>query len=108
MGFLFDQTEKNKRSSKIDMQSQLIDAFLNIAEAGDPEAATEIQLIKSVKKLTDTVINKIVDSDFTDKCNNEQLNEVKVYLEMMLAGFNTFMEQFESTIEKENPHTSGN
>ena len=108
MGFLFDQAEKNERLRKAKAQSEMIDMFMEVIIARDPEAATEIQLIKSVKKLTDTVINKIVDSDFTDKCSNEQLNEVKVYLEMMLAGFNTFMEQFESTIEKENPHTSGN
>lgn len=108
MGFLFDQAEKNERISKAEAQSRMIDACIDIVIASDPEAATRMKLIKTVKKTTDTIVDKIVSHDFTDKCSEKQLKELSTYLEMMLAGFNTFMEQFESTVEKENPHTSGN
>jgi hypothetical protein len=108
MGFLFDQAEKNERLGKAKAQSEMIDMFMEVIIARDPEAAARMNLIKTTKKVTDTIIDKIVSHDFTDKCSDKQLDEVRAYLEMVIAGFNTFMEQFESTVEKENPHTSGN
>ena len=108
MGFLFDQAEKNERLSKAEAQSKMIDVCMDIIIASDPGAAHRMKLIRATKKLTDTITDRIVAHKFTDSLTNEQLDEVRAYLDMVLAGFNTFMEQIESTVEKETPHTSGN
>lgn len=108
MGFLFDQAEKNEKLAEAEAKSKMIDMCMDLIIASDPDAAVRFKLVKTTKKLTDTIVSKIVKHNFTDKLTNEQVDKLRVYLEMVLAGFNTFMEQFESMVEKENPHTSGN
>lgn len=73
-----------------------------------PRGKAEANLIKTFNKLHKRLNNKLMSHEFTDKLTNEQLNEVVVYLDLMLSGFNTFIEQLESTITKENPHNSCN
>lgn len=68
----------------------------------------ENNLLKITKKVTDTITEEIVSHNFTDDLTDEQLNEVAGYMKLLLAGFNTYIEQFKGTITKENPHNSGN
>ena len=108
MGFLFEQAERNERLSKAEAQSKMIDMCIDLMIASNPEGAARMKLIKESKALTDRIVDKIVAHDFTDNLTVEQLDEVRRYLEMVHTGFDTFMEQFESTVKKENPHSSGN
>lgn len=68
----------------------------------------ENNLLKTTKKVTDTITDEIVNHKLLDKLTDEQLDEVTAYMELLLTGFNTFIEQLKSTITKENPHNSGN
>ena len=86
----------------------LQDVMIMDLETKGPRGIAEANLIKTFDKLHKRLNNKLISHEFTDKLTNEQLNEVAVYLDLMLTGFNTFIEQLESTITKENPHNSGN
>lgn len=78
-----------------------------IAEAS-PRKAAEVKLLKLSKKVGEQMRNKGLECAMNDSISEEQLESVTNYFEMVMAGFNTFMDQFKSTIEKENPHSSGN
>lgn len=93
---------------EIPMIELLIEAMIMKRAAEGPRGLAEAKLVKSLDSLENKIQKKILSHEFTDKLTNEQLNEVTVYLDLMLAGFNTFIEQLESTVEKENPHNSGN
>lgn len=90
------------------MLELIVEALLIKKAAEGPRGLAEAKLVKSFDKVHKRLIDKILSHDFTDKFTIEQINEIILYLEMMLTGFNTFIEQLESTITKENPHNSGN
>lgn len=90
------------------MLELIVEALLIKKAAEGPRGLAEAKLVRAFDKVHKRLSDKILSRDFTDKLTNEQLNEITVYLERMLTGFNTFIEQFESTVEKENPHNSGN
>lgn len=112
MGLFFDDIEKNR-----DLAEALIDLFI---EAGTRKA--ENRLFRTTKKVTDIIVDKIVNHELTDNLTDEQLDAVTAYMEMLLAGFNTYIEQLKSTITpsvsgadsslkegaEKNPHNSGN
>lgn len=93
---------------EIPMIELLIEAMIMKRAAEGPRGLAEAKLVKSFDNLEKKIREKILSHEFTDKLTNEQLNDVAVYLDLMLTGFNTFIEQLESTVEKENPHNSGN
>lgn len=88
-------------------RSALTEALIEIMMEIGPRKA-ENRLMKTAKKLMDTIADGTITHEVTDNLSDEQLDAITAYLEMVMAGFNTFMEQFKSTIEKENPHSSGN
>ncbi len=104
MGFLFDEAALAEMKKRDDAIETMMDLMASLGGRQEKE----IKLIRTVGKLTEVIRQRVVSHDFTDKLSESQLDEARTYLEMMLAGFNTFMEQFESTIKKENPHSSGN
>lgn len=108
MESLYENADRKRRLNKMDARSAAIDAVINLIIAQDEDGAPDMKVVKATKKLTDIIVDKLVNPGFMEKLSHKQMNEIVVYLEMMLTGFNTFMEQFESTIEKENPHSSGN
>ena len=88
---------------KKDLASAMLDLLIEIG----PRKA-ENNLLKMARKVTDTISEEVVNHELIDNLTDEQLDAVAVYLEMLLAGFNTFIEEVKSTIKKENPHSSGN
>ena len=91
----------------LEKKRALTEALIEIMMDIGPRKA-ENKLFKTTKKLTDTITEEIVNHELIDNLSDEQLDAITAYLEMVMAGFNTFIEQFKSTIEKENPHSSGN
>lgn len=104
MGFLFDEAARAEMKKRDDAVEAMMDLMASLGGRQEKE----IKLIRTVGNLTHIIRDRVVNHDFTDRLSENQLDEATTYLEMMLIGFNTFMEQFESTVEKENPHTSGN
>lgn len=90
------------------MLELIVEALLIKKAAEGPRGLAEAKLVRAFDKVYKRLSDKILSRDFTDKLTNEQLNEVAVYFDLMLTGFNAFIEQLESTITKENPHNSGN
>lgn len=90
------------------MLELIVEALLIKKAAEGPRGLAEAKLVRAFDKVHKRLSDKILSRDFTDKLTSEQLDEIIIYLEMVLTGFNTFIEQFESTAEKENPHNSGN
>lgn len=100
----------------------LIEAMIMKRATEGPRGLAEAKLVKAFDSLDNKIRKKILSHEFTDKLTNEQLNEVTVHLDSMLTGFNTFIEQLESTITpsvssadsslkegaEKNPHNSGN
>lgn len=105
MGFLFD-SQTNR--SELDKKDAAIEAMMDLMASLGGREEKEIKLIRTVDNLSHIIGDRVVNHDFTDRLSENQLDEVRAYLEMVLSGFNTFMDQLESTIKKENPHSSGN
>ncbi|MBQ7861631.1 MAG: hypothetical protein IJ349_05460 [Clostridia bacterium] len=105
MGIFFDIEEKKRES---EVQDAAIDMMLDILASKSPRMAVEVKLVKLSKKfahrLTEIATSTVMNKNFTD----EQLESMTNYFAMSIAGLETFIEQFESTVEKENPHSSGN
>lgn len=99
----------------MDIMEAFIEALLIKKAEEGPRGTAEANLVRAFDKLHKRMNDKILSHSFTDKLINEQLEEFTAYLETMLTDFNTFIEQFESTITapsgneaEKNPHSSGN
>ncbi len=81
---------------------------LDMIAKASPRKAVEVKLLKISKKIGAQTREKGLECAMNESLSDEQIESMTNYFEMVMAGFNTFMEQFESTVEKENPHSSGN
>lgn len=111
MGFLFDSTmrsELEQKKTEAEAHDMAVNFMLDIIATSSPRKAAEVNLLKLSKSFSRKIIDNCTRIAMNETITDEQLKSVTDYLEMVLVGFNTFMEQFESTVEKENPHTSGN
>lgn len=112
MGFLFDsqtmRSELEKKKTEAETHEMSVDFMLDIIATSSPRKAAEVNLLKLSKSFSHKIIDNCTRIAMNENITDEQLKSVTDYLEMVLTGFNTFMEQFESTIKKENPHSSGN
>ena len=104
MGFLFDETTK----AEMKKRDAAIEAMMDMMASLGEREGKEIKLIRTAGHISKAIQKRVVNHELTDSLTEEQLDEVRAYLEMVLAGFNTFMDQLESNIKKENPHSSGN
>lgn len=97
--------EKKKR--EVDAQSLAIEALLDMIAETSPRKAAEVKLIKSAKKHGDIAKDFALRSADNEDITIEQFESASEYIRMATEGLKTFIEQFESTVEK-NPHNSGN
>ena len=105
MDMLFDIEEKKREAEARDRALEIV---LDMLAGASPRKAAEVKLLKISKKLGGQIREKGLEYAMNESLSDEQIESMTNYFEMVMAGFNTLIEQLESTITKENPHNSGN
>lgn len=108
MGMFFDFFDIEEKKRETEARDRALDMVLDMLAEASPRKAAEVKLLKISKKMGGQIIDKGLECAMNESLSDEQIESMTNYFEMVMAGFDTFIEQFESTVEKENPHNSGN
>lgn len=97
MDMLFDIEEKEREN---EARNRALDIVLDMLAEASPRKAAEVKLLKISKKLGRQIMEKGFECATNESLSDEQIESMTTYFEMVMAGFNTYIEQFKGTIAK--------